>query len=163
MTQAAWVRGMALLVANLKAPELTSEMAMLRGDTYRRKLGHLTDDAWLYAVERALEEPGGWFPGIGDLLDFAARAPVMAPSATLPDDTRTLEEKRADARRFFEFITAELAAREKDLSPKPIATVPPAGETVVVLSDERLDILRAQAREIGGAAAVAVAEIERRS
>lgn len=123
----------------------------LRGDTYRRKLGHLSDEAWLHAVEAALEEPGGWFPGIGDLLDHAARAPQQPSRAdrALVDDTRTLDERRADARRLLDLIEAEVREREKALPPTPVASLPPE-ETVIVLDQhpERLDELRRQAREI---------------
>jgi hypothetical protein len=141
-----WIKGMALLVANLKAPDLTPQMATLRGDTYRRKLGHLSDEVWLYAVDAALEEPGGWFPGIGDLLDFASRAPIPAPAAALPDDTRTPDEKREDAKRGLEIVKAAYEERVATLPPRPIVSTP--RPTEIIASDERLDELRRQARAI---------------
>jgi hypothetical protein len=102
-----------------------------------------------------------WFPTVAEILDHAGRAPQAAPRAALPDDTRTPDEKRADARKGLEMVKAAYEERVATLPPRPIVSVP--RDTTVVASDERLDELRRQAREIGGAAAVAVEEIEGRA
>lgn len=151
MNEKTWIKGMALLVANLKAPDLTPEMATLRGDTYRRKLGHLSDEVWLYAVDAALEEPGGWFPGIGDLLDHAARAPVPAPAAALPDDTRTVEEKRADAKRLVGVLRAAVDGPDAPAVESSQGLSRAIERKPVVATDERLEALKRQAQEITAA------------
>lgn len=148
METRAWVDGMRDLAVSFPSQDQDQEVLEKRGEIYRRELGSLSDDAWLYAVRESIRNER-WFPTVAQLLDYAGRAPVMAPAAALPDDTRTPDEKRADAARMLDTIKAELAAREAELPPTPVVTPPPE-PTVVVLDryPERLDELRRQAREI---------------
>lgn len=112
-------------------------------------MDHLTDRQWGAVVQEALRSPTGWFPVLGELEDYAARLAQEPTSLALPDDTRTQEEKRADAARMLEQIKAEVVEREKSLPPAPLASRPQE-ETVVVLDlySERLDELRRQARAL---------------
>lgn len=159
MRDETWVKGMAELVVSFPAPDQDPEVLRARGAVYRRELGSLTDDAWLYAVREAIRNET-WFPTVAQLLDYAGRAPVAAPKAALPDDTRTPEEKRADAKRLIgvlrDAIGEEAPPEGGDGFARAIPTKP------VVATDERMEMLRAQAREIGGATATAVEEIEGR-
>lgn len=146
MTDHAWEEGMALLEANLRDTDKTAAMKALRGATLRAAMDHLTDRQWGGVVQEALRSPTGWFPVLGELEDYAARLPQEPTSLALPDDTRTAEEKRADAARLLDTIKAAVVEREKTLPPSPIVTLPQ--ERIVELSDERLEELRRQAREI---------------
>jgi hypothetical protein len=148
MQDGTWVKGMAELVVSFPAADQDQEVLRARGAVYRRELGSLTDEAWLYAVRESIRNER-WFPTVAQLLDYAGRAPVMAPSAALPDDTRTVEEKRADASRLLAQIKGAVKEREKDLPPTPIVTA--QRESVVVdleASSERLDELRRQREQI---------------
>lgn len=100
MEDRAWVDGMAELLASFPSQDQDEAVLAKRGEVYRRELGSLTDEAWLYAVREAIRSER-WFPTVAVLLEHARRAP--APTATMiPSDTRTVEEKRADFRRGFE-------------------------------------------------------------
>lgn len=160
MRDEAWVMGMTELVVSFPDRDQDPEVLRARGAVYRRELGSLTDEAWLYAARESIRT-SRWFPTVAELLDLAGRAPVMAPRAALPDDTRTPDEKRAAARQGLELIRAEVA--KSGAVPRTVATAMPQEERRVMAVDwdRRMELLRAQAREIGGAAAEAVAEIER--
>jgi hypothetical protein len=147
MQDATWVRGIGDLAVSFPDRDQDPEVLEARGGVYRRELGSLSDEAWLYAVREAIRNER-WFPTIAVLLDYAARAPIAAPSAALPDDTRTPEEKREDAKRLLEVVRAAYEERVATLPPRPIVTTPPPGGREVIASDERLDELRRQAREI---------------
>jgi hypothetical protein len=140
---------MALLAANLRDTDKTPAMKALRGATLRAAMDHLTDRQWALVVQEALRSPTGWFPVLGELEDYDARLPQEPTSMALPEDTRTPDEKRADAARMLDTIKAELAAREAELPPTPVVTPPPE-PTIVVLDQhsERLDELRRQAQQI---------------
>lgn len=149
MNDHAWDEGMALFEANLRDRDMTPGMKALRGATLRAAMDHLDDQQWGAVVQEALRSPTGWFPVLGELEDYAARLPQHPTTTALPDDTRTLEEKRADAARMLEQIKAEVAERAKGLPPAPVASPPPE-ETLIVLDEhsERLNELRRQAKEI---------------
>jgi hypothetical protein len=66
----------------------------------------------------------------------------------LPGEIRTPEEKREDAKRGLEIVKAAYEERVSTLPPRPIVSTPPPGGREVIASDERLDELRRQAREI---------------
>lgn len=75
----------------------------------REKLNHLSDEQWRFTVEVALERCR-FYPTVVDLLEFASEWTGPARLA-LPDDTRTVREKREDFRAGFEAFKAELTAR----------------------------------------------------
>ena len=86
-------------------------MLSLRGQVYRQDLGHLTDEAWLYAVSVARRRE--WFPSIDELLEFAADAP-RRDNHGLPaagETTLSPKERHAAAIAGLEAIRAELQAR----------------------------------------------------
>lgn len=144
----AWVRGMALLLANTKSPNLTPEMATLRGQTLRRLIAHLPDADWLFAVDEAICAPGAWFPDVAQILDDASRAPRKEHRALLVQDTRTTEERREDARHGLKLVKGAYAAAVEAGTVKPQIVTKPAEPLIVQASDERLDFLRRQAEEI---------------
>jgi hypothetical protein len=148
VTDHAWEEGMALLEANLRDADKTPAMKALRGATLRAALDHLTDRQWGAIVQEALRSPTGWFPVLGELEDYAERLPQEPTTAALPDDTRTPEEKREDAKRGLEIVKAAFEERVATLPPRPLVSTPPPGGHEVIASDERLDELRRQAREI---------------
>jgi hypothetical protein len=148
MQDGTWVKGMAELVVSFPAPDQDPEVLRARGAVYRRELGSLSDEAWLYAVREAIRNET-WFPTVAQLLDYAGRAPVAAPRAALPDDTRTPEEKRADAARLLETVKAAFEERVATLPPRPLVSTPPP--PLVISKDdypERLDELERQKEQI---------------
>lgn len=147
MTEHGWARGMALLVANLKAPDHTPDMARLRGETYRRMLGQLSDDDWFFAVDEAIREPGGWFPGVGDLLNYASRAPHLPVTALPGEPALSAEERRQNAEHGMRLLREVEREVNRHLPPAP-RVVAPEEPYLAVVSDERLDTLRKQAAEI---------------
>lgn len=167
MTDHGWDEGYSLLEANLRDTDKTPAMKALRGATLRAAMDHLTDEQWGVVVQQALRSESGWFPVLGELEAYAAALPptgsVMfvptedgrvrrviteaTPAPALTDETRTPEERREDAKRLLDQVVAAVTEREKHLPPTPVVTQPePAA--LVVLSDERLDELRRQARAI---------------
>lgn len=148
MTQAAWIKGMAMLAATTKSPDLTPEMATVRGQTYHRLLAHLSDKAWFYAVDQAIEAPGGWFPSVGDLLDDANRAPQTEHRALLVADTRTPDERRAEARNGLTLVKGAYSEAVKAGTVAPTVPRRPPAPAIIEASDERMDLLRRQAQEI---------------
>jgi hypothetical protein len=152
------------LAVSFPSQDQDPEVLRVRGAVYLRELGSLTDEAWLYAVQEAIRNER-WFPTVAALLEYASRAP-QAPfraDRALPEDTRTPEEiqaeKRETAKRGLELVKAAYEERIATLPPRPLVSLP--REDRIAWSDERLDELRKQAQEIGGATAVAVEEIER--
>lgn len=120
----------------------------MRGQTYHRLLAHLSDKAWFYAVDQAIEAPGGWFPSVGDLLDDAARAPQSEYRALLPADTRTVEERRAESVSGLKLVKGAYEEAVKDGRIEAVVPRKPIAPAIVEASDERLDLLRRQALEI---------------
>jgi hypothetical protein len=121
------------LLANLRDRDLTPAMLKVRGESYRRELDHLSDEAFDHAVKTAIRTLD-WFPTVHQLLEFAAEAPQPARSL-LSDDTRTLEEKRADAAKGLAMIRlAYVNARraEHGLPPLPEGTELPELEEAPV-------------------------------
>src|SRR6185503_10169609 len=95
---------MAELVACSKDRDLTPETVAIRSRCYREDLNHLTDERWLYAVRQL--RGAGWFPSVQEIECAALSMPAPAVPArlALPEDTRTRDEKRADAKRWLERI-----------------------------------------------------------
>ena len=83
---------------------MTPETAAIRSRCYRQDLNHLTDERWLYAVRQL--RGGGWFPSVQEIECAAMSMPATAAPRrlALPEDTRTREEKRADAARWLDRI-----------------------------------------------------------
>lgn len=166
MTDHAWDEGYSLLEANLRDTDKTPAMKALRGATLRAAMDHLSDERWGVVVQQALRSASGWFPVLGELEGYAAALPATSsitfvptgngrvrrviteasPASALPEDTRAPEERREDARRLLDQVVVAVTEREKQLPPTPFVTQPEP--VVVVLSDERLDELRRQARAI---------------
>ena len=108
MTNEAWTKGLALLGVDLRDRDLTPEMLQLRGDSYRRRLGHLGDEQWLYAVNAALDQLD-WYPTIHELLELAADAPPPATSGLLAGKTlEQLELDREEAKAVYARIRPHL-------------------------------------------------------
>lgn len=166
MTDHGWDEGYSLLEANLRDTDKTPAMKALRGATFRAAMDHLSDEQWGVVVQQALRCESGWFPVLGELEAYAAALPPTgsvtfvptedgrvrrvitdAPAVPeLPGETRTPDEKREDAKRGLEIVKAAYEERVSTLPPRPIVSTP--RPTEVIASDERLDQLRRQAREI---------------
>ena len=149
MTKQAWSAGMALLAVNLRDRELTQAEKALRGQAYRRELDHLTDEAWAAVVQDMIRSVD-WFPTIRELLDSAARlrSVVLPVERQLEADTRTPDEKRADAKRGLALVRAEVAkVWARPVPALPVRTMEPE-PTLVRFSDQRMADLQAQARAI---------------
>lgn len=78
---------------------------MLRGETYRDDLAHLSDEQWRYAV-KAARSTLTWFPSIKHLLDLAYEMP-RPEVAALPEAKVSREEFRQG----FEEFQRELRRR----------------------------------------------------
>jgi hypothetical protein len=66
-----WTKGMASLVAVLPPREKLSAGAQkIRGDVYRQKLEHLTDEQWMRTVDLTVEREA-YFPTIATLLELS--------------------------------------------------------------------------------------------
>lgn len=108
LTDAQWSEGWDELKATLPDREIPDPLlAARRGSSYRRELGHLTSEQWTFAV-RAAVRSCRWFPTIAELIGFASELPAPSRLA-LPEDTRTREERRADAVRGLQVMRDELA------------------------------------------------------
>jgi hypothetical protein len=181
VTDHAWDEGMGLLEANLRDRDLTPHMKAIRGATLRAAMDHLTDEQWAVVVQRALRNEAGWFPVLGELEAYAAELPpmgtvtfvptedgrvrrVISPEPTvllLPEspDTRSKEEKRADAARLLETVKAAFEERVSTLPPRPLVSTPPP--PLVISKDdypERLDELDRQKEQILAGTEVAATE-----
>lgn len=69
-----------------------------RANCYRRDLGHLSDEQWMWVCEQARKQE--WFPSINDLLDLAERAPINEARAQWKLLARVEQGKPADFRAF---------------------------------------------------------------
>lgn len=76
-----------------------------RSKILREKLNHLSDEQWRFTVELALERCR-FYPTVVDLLEFASEwgGPVKL---ALPEDTRSVEEKRAEFQAGFQGVFRE--------------------------------------------------------
>lgn len=109
VTDQAWARGMAELVACCQDRDLPAGMQDVRARAYRQELGHLGDDVWLYAV--SVRRRYTWFPSIEQLLEAAAMAPKPKPAGLLEAPRMKPDEERAAASEGLRKIQAELAAK----------------------------------------------------
>jgi hypothetical protein len=146
MRDEAWVDGMRDLAVAFPTQDQDPNVLRARGAVYLRELGNLTDEAWLYAVREAIRNER-WFPTVNVLLDYAARAPQPPSRTVLPDDTRTSEERRADAKRLLEQLRQAIGQDGADSEPTNGLTraIPPKP---VVATEERMTELRRQAAAI---------------
>lgn len=87
MTDGAFKAGMAQMAVTFPSSDEDASVKGARSQVYRRILDHLTDEAWLYAVEQALRHDR-WFPAPAILLDYAEE---YVPKNALPEP-RSLEE-----------------------------------------------------------------------
>jgi hypothetical protein len=136
-----FVDGMRALSLGKAAPEPTVDQL----EVYWRVLESLTPEQWAYAVRETLTSPDRWIPSAGELLHCGRELRSQAV-AFLPQDTRTPEQRQADAietsRRLREIVGA--APPEW-----PKAKGAPSAEPIKVnVTDERLAELRAQAERI---------------
>lgn len=65
-----WKKGLGDLLLGFPDRDLTPEQQKARGEVYRRHLDELHEDAWLFAVDQALDTLT-WFPTIAELKDLA--------------------------------------------------------------------------------------------
>lgn len=150
MTDEAWIRGWTELAATLPDKDQEPVVLGVRGQVYRRELGKLTDQSWLYAVSEAVRNER-WFPTVACLLDYANDAPETRDAAMLkayvPTDQDRDKAKEAArrgvemCREAFERVTGEKAP--------PIKSMP----KVVTLTDQRraeLEKHKAEILRIGG-------------
>lgn len=137
---------MAQLVACCASADLTPEMAALRGKCYREDLSDLTDDAWAYAVRRARQQR--WFPSVDELREFAAEARVV--TGFLPPARRSAEEMETDRQvaaeglKLIKAAVRDSVTETNRLSATPVKALP----YEVRVADDRLEVLRKQAKEI---------------
>ena len=106
MTDRAWDQGMAMLMVSFPDREKPEAEIRLRSKVYREALNRLSDETWLYAVKRVVEAEK-WFPTVACLIDYASDAPSPQPKGLLPEDTRTIAEKRADFQAGFQGVFRE--------------------------------------------------------
>lgn len=122
MTEDGWARGMAELLT-LPERDESPERKAIKGVTYRRELDGLTDELWLAAVRIALQRDK-WFPPVASLLEYASEAAGTLPRwNALPEDTRSIAEKRADARRGFEIFRDELRRLGAVIPDEPVRSI----------------------------------------
>lgn len=142
VSAAAWAEGMAQLVACCSDRDLSPGMLRLRGDSYHRDLGGLTDERWLYAVSVARRRR--WFPAIDELLEYAAEAPMPASMAALPEESSLSREgARSAAQRGLALV--EQALRSRGIEVRSIAHEMPEPDEAA----RREELVR-QARVIAG-------------
>jgi len=127
--------------------DLPPAVLATRGDVYRRELGSLRDEAWLFAVGECVRNER-WFPTVATLLKYAEGAAAAAgPVAGLLEAPRRTDEEREVARREAAEQLAKIKAIPLPPTERPrVAYRDPA--TPVVITDERLDELRAQGRRM---------------
>jgi hypothetical protein len=129
VTEEAWTQGLHDLFM-LPDREMSEGYAADRGEVYRRVLSHLTDAAWLHAVDVALRRER-WFPAPAALLEYAAEySPPQALPA--PRSREAIEESRTAARANLTgglaIVRAELVRRGllAPGAPEPVASMPRA-------------------------------------
>ena len=104
MTDRSWLMGWKQLQVCCREKDMTPEDEATKSRCYRDDLNHLSDERWLYAVRQL--RGAGWFPSVQEIECAALSMPAPAVPArlALPEDTRTRDEKRADAKRWLERI-----------------------------------------------------------
>lgn len=115
MTDAAWAKGMADLVAMLPDSSTSDETVREhRASLYRRILDYLSDDAWLHAVSEAIARER-WFPSVAVLREYGESFTPSYPALPPARDVATREADRAEAKRGLELCRAafERATGEK--------------------------------------------------
>jgi hypothetical protein len=116
MTEESWIRGMAEL-SMLPSKGTFPAQAQLLGQVYREELGHLTDEAWRFAVREAIRRDR-WFPTVAALLEYSdehvSNTRLLGPAR--PDGQRDLD--REEAKRGLKAILKHCPwlMAEKDLS-----------------------------------------------
>lgn len=130
LTDAQWKDGWEELKANLPGQEMTPEQALRRGNSYRRELGHLTNEQWIHAVSTALRV-SRWFPPIAELLEYAREiAPPVSgllPAARKPETPAEVEQWRAGIQAGMDQIRAEMASRGMPLD-QVVHSIPMPGK-----------------------------------
>ena len=145
MKNETWIKGMSELAANFPDRDLPEAVLATRGDVYRRELGDLSDETWLFAVREALRNER-WFPSVAILLEYADGAGAPRIADLLPPHRPTEEEREAIRRG-----AAEMLDKIKAI---PLAAAPaPRTEyrdpaAPLVITDEKWDRAQAQARKI---------------
>jgi len=115
MTDEAWIKGMAELQC-LPVQDDSKERKAIRGTVYRRELDALSDALWLGVVRLAIQRCR-WLPPVSTLLEFASEVyeSPMLGAPRLSEDTRTVEQKRGDAKAGFEIFKRELRKQGMDV------------------------------------------------
>src|ERR1700741_2138078 len=103
------------LAASFPDRDLPEAVLETRGDVYRRELGGLTDEAWLFAVREAIRNER-WFPTVAALLEYSDSAGAPQPVAGLLEAPVRTEEERERAR--------EVAREALDKIKAIVATIP---------------------------------------
>lgn len=131
MTDAAFVQGMRDLAATLPSRDEDLKVKNARGQVYRRILDHLSDEAFLFAVELALKHER-WFPAPATLISFADEyeppRPALPPARSPEAIEAAHEASRANLRGGMELVRSYLV--EKGLlradAPDPVRDMPKA-------------------------------------
>lgn len=146
MRDESWVEGMRELAATFPDRDLPEAVLATRGDVYRRELGGLSDEAWLFAVRESIRNER-WFPTVATLLEYAEGAGSPQPVAGLLPPHRPTEEEREARRREAAAQLDKIKAIPLPPTERPRAAYrDPAAP--LVITDEKLDRARAQARQI---------------
>jgi hypothetical protein len=144
MTDQGWAMWIAKLVLAFPDREQSREQAQARAALYRERLDELSDEQWTFAVEQSIRRER-WFPTVAVLLDYAAQYQPVGTS--LPPPRRSPEQVEADravAREGLRVIREAVSKTPLPAPPRPFRVAP----AVVELTDERFDLLRAQAQEL---------------
>lgn len=124
MQDETWVKGMKELFASFPDRDHDEAVMTVRGEVYRRELGHLLDGTWLYAVRESIRKER-WFPTVAVLLEYAEAAPSTAPA--LPPHRMTDEERaeaREQTRRGLEMVRAAVERITGEPAPEAVKSMP---------------------------------------
>lgn len=164
MTDSGWVAGMAVLQsAGLPGwPAEGTRESTLRSRVYRDHLDDLSDEVFLFAAGEAIKLCT-FFPKVAELRAFAEnykpgprvdKSHQLAPSSLSPEELEAAREaRRANAREGLRILREAFAARELPVPSEPVREMPkplPEDEEADRRRDERLRVLKAQAKQIAG-------------